>query len=109
MLLSVGFASVGFAQVDPKTGILEQAGFEALDAGQPHAAAEAFRQAMTADPKNPHVHLGAGIAALRERRDEDAKSELATALALDPKLTQARRFLGLVYYRLGDLPAAIAA
>ena len=109
LLLSLCLSGAAFAQADPKTALLEQAGFDALSVGQPQRAADAFRQAIAADPKNARLYLGAGMAAWLEKRDDDARTALEHALALDPKLGEARRFLGQVYYRQGDLPAAIAA
>jgi tetratricopeptide (TPR) repeat protein len=47
------------------------------------------------------------VAASQERRDADAKDEFERALALDPKLTQARALLGQIQYRMGDAPGAI--
>ena len=71
------------------------------------AAAEAFRDALAADPRNARLHLGAGMAAALERRDADARDEFERALALDPKLTQARALLGQIQYRMGDALRAI--
>jgi len=99
--------SIAFAQADPKTALLERAGWEALAAGRAHEAANAFREAIAGDPKNAELYLGAGAAALLERRDTDARTALEYALALDPKLSRARALLGQVLYRSGDLPGAI--
>ena len=104
---TVFVAGSAFAQRDPKTALLDKAGWDALATGNPRAAAEAFREAMAADPKNARLHLGAGTAAFLERRDEDARRELERTLELDPKLKQARVLLGQVLYRGGDLPGAI--
>src|SRR5437773_10034388 len=90
------------AQIDPRTALLERAGFDALNRGQARLAAETFREAIAADPKNAVLHLGAGMAAVLERRDPDAKDELERALALDKTLTTARMLLGQVQYRIGD-------
>ncbi len=95
------------AQIDPRTALLERGAWNALNAGQAHAAAEAFREALAADPKNARLHLGAGMAASLERRDTDARDEFERALALDPKLAQARAMLGQIQYRMGDPAAAI--
>jgi tetratricopeptide (TPR) repeat protein len=106
--LLVGLAAApARAQVDPRGALLERAGWEAIAAGQGANAAKAFREALAADPKNPRLHLGAGIAATLERRDQDARDSFERALALDPKLTRARALLGQVQYRLGALPDAI--
>ncbi len=95
------------AQIDPRVALLERAAFDALNRGQAHAAAGAFREAIAADPKNARLRLGAGMAAALERRDADAKDELERALVLDPKLSPARALLGQIQYRLGDSAAAI--
>jgi tetratricopeptide (TPR) repeat protein len=95
------------AQIDPRAALLERAGWDALAAGRGRDAAAAFREALAGDPKNARLHLGAGLAAALERRDLDARDELETAIALDPKQTRARAPLGQVLYRLGDVPGAI--
>jgi tetratricopeptide (TPR) repeat protein len=101
-------APVVFAgQSDPRTALLARAGFDALNRGQAHAAAEAFREALGADPKNAQLHLGAGMAAALEHRDDDARIELERALAIDGTLTPARLLLGQVQRRTGDLQSAI--
>src|SRR3954465_10968401 len=94
-------ASLG-AQIDPRGAIVERAAWTALEAGQARAAADGFREALVADPKNARLHLGAGMAAALERRDADARDEFERALALDPKLVQARLLLGQIPYRMGD-------
>src|SRR5919198_4231006 len=95
------------AQIDPRTAFIERAAWEALGKGQTREAATAFRDAIARDPKNARLHLGAGIAAMLERRDQDARDAFEAALALDAKLTEARARLGLVQYRMGDPAAAI--
>jgi tetratricopeptide (TPR) repeat protein len=95
------------AQIDPRTALLERDAWNALNAGRTHAAAEAFRDALLADPKNARNYLGAGTAAFLERRYEEAKDALERALSLDATLTQARSLLGQVQHRMGDLPGAI--
>jgi tetratricopeptide (TPR) repeat protein len=105
--LLVHLAAALSAQVDPRTALLERAGWDAVAAGQGHAAAEAFREALAVDPKNGRLHLGAGMAAALERRDADARDSFERALWLDPKLVRARAPLGQVLYRMGDLAGAI--
>jgi tetratricopeptide (TPR) repeat protein len=100
-------AAAVWAQIDPKTALLERGAWAALNAGQAHAAADAFGEALAADPRNARLHLGAGMAAALERRDADARDEFERALALDPKLPQARARLGLIQYRMGDPASAI--
>jgi hypothetical protein len=95
------------AQVDPKAALLERDGFRLLDAGDARRAAETFREALKADPRNASLHLGAGIAAFMERRDADARRAFEQVLTFDPGSTEARRMLGQVLRRQGDLVGAI--
>jgi tetratricopeptide (TPR) repeat protein len=95
------------AQSDPASALIARAGWNALAAGQAHAAAEAFREALATDSKNPQLYLGAGMAASLERRDADAKDAFEHALAIDPTLTQARALLGQIQRRMGDFDGAI--
>src|SRR5258708_4845909 len=95
------------AQIDPRTALIERGAWTALEAGQARAAADGFREALAADPKNARLHLGAGMAASLERRDADARDEFERALALDPKLAQARALLGQIQYRMGDRLLAV--
>ena len=95
------------AQVDPRAALIERAAWNALTAGQAHAAADGFREALAADPKNARLHLGAGMAASLERRDADARDEFERALALDPKLAQGRALLGQMQYRMGERLLAV--
>src|SRR6185295_13626337 len=108
LLLCLALAAApAAAQIDPRTALLEKAGWDALTAGNARAAADAFRGALAGDPRNARLYFGAGTAAYLERRDEDARRDLERALELDPKLADARMVLGRVQYRSGDLPGAI--
>src|SRR5215471_11154557 len=106
-LVLVLLAAVPAAQIDPRSALVERAAWTALNAGQAHAAAEGFRDALEADPRNARLHLGAGMAASLERRDADARSEFERALGLDPKLMIARAMLGQIQYRMGDRELAV--
>jgi tetratricopeptide (TPR) repeat protein len=101
--------AISAAQIDPKTALLERAGWEALAQGQGQRAAEAFAQALAADPNNARLHLGAATAAFAERRFADARAASERALTLDPGLASARALLGRTLHRLGMLQDAIRA
>jgi tetratricopeptide (TPR) repeat protein len=107
LLIVSGVAAKLGAQADPKTALLERDGFRLLETGQARRAAELFRQAIAADPRNGRLHLGAGLAAYVERRDDEARTELERAIALDADLWQAREVLGQLLHRQGDLQGAI--
>src|SRR5712692_6313772 len=107
LVIVCAVAAVARAQIDPRTALVERAAWSALNAGRAHAAADAFREAIAADPKNARLHLGAGMAASLEHRDGHAKDALERAVALDPKLTEARALLGQIQRRMGDITEAI--
>jgi tetratricopeptide repeat protein len=107
LVAAFGTALPAAAQSDPRTALLERAGWDAIAAGQLDVAAEAFRQAVAADPRNAQLHLGVATVAVMQHRDDDARGALEKALAIDPKLARARSLMGAVLYRTGDLPGAI--
>jgi Tfp pilus assembly protein PilF len=111
-VLVTGFALSGAqpaaGQNSPATAFLEKAGWDALNAGDAHAAAEHFRDALASDPGNAWLHVGAGLAAYLERRDDAARAALERALSLDSELMQARTILAQVRHRQGDLAGAVA-
>lgn len=85
------------------------AAWRALRAGEHGLAAAAFRDALVADPHNAGLHLGAAAAAFALRRDAEALGSAGRALALNPRLTQARDILGRALHRTGDIDGAIRA
>jgi hypothetical protein len=107
LVAAFGTALPATAQSDPRSALLERAGWNAVAAGQIDVAAEAFRQALTTDPRNAQLHLGIATVAFIQHRDDDARGALEKALAIDPKLTRAQSLLGRILYRSGDLPGAI--
>jgi tetratricopeptide (TPR) repeat protein len=107
LLLTLGAGARANAQIDPRTALLERGAWDALNAGRAQEAADAFREALAADPKNARLYLGAGMAAALQRRDRDAKDAFERALGLDAKLIEARALLGQMQHRLGDVAGAI--
>ena len=106
MLLAAS-STVAGNQNSPRVGMLEQAGWTAIKAGNNKAAAEAFVEAARLDPKNASLWLGAGFAEFLQRHDAEARTYLQRALDIDPKLTLARAQLAQVIKRQGDLAEAI--
>jgi tetratricopeptide (TPR) repeat protein len=102
-----GTATPAGSQNSPRSGMLEQAGWAAINAGDFKAATGAFTEATKLDPKNATLWLGAGLAEFLQRHDPEAKAHLQHALDLDPKLTRARAQLAQVVKRLGDFAEAI--
>jgi tetratricopeptide (TPR) repeat protein len=95
------------AQNSPRVGMLEQAGWRAIDAGDYKGAVAVFTEAGKLEPKNPQLWLGAGMAEFLLRHDAEAKAHLQRALDLDPRFSRARAQLAHVMKRQGDLAEAI--
>src|SRR5262245_21230310 len=95
------------AQGSPRVGRLDQEGWRAIKAGDFKAARDAFAEATKLEPKNAALWRGAGTAEYLLRHDAEAKAHLEHALALDPKLNEARAQLAQVFKREGDLTEAI--
>ena len=107
VLMLAGEPMVAAEQNSPRVGMLEQAGWAAIKAGNPKAAAESFVEAARLDPKNATLWLGAGIAEFLQRHDPEARAHLQRALDLDPRMALARAQLAQVIKRQGDLAEAI--
>jgi peptidase MA superfamily protein/tetratricopeptide repeat protein len=86
-----------------------RAGWEALQRGEAEQAAAAFRQALSADPRDPAALAGAGAAAHLLGRDDDAIGLLKRALAIEPDFAYAAHLLGQLAYGQGDLDLAISS
>ncbi|HUQ88139.1 MAG TPA: hypothetical protein VM096_11305 [Vicinamibacterales bacterium] len=106
-LILAGSGTLVGSQTSPRVGMLEQAGWAAIKAGNLKAAADAFAEATKLEPKNAELWLGAGMAEFLQRHDPEAKAHLQHALDLDSKLNVARAQLAQVVKRQGDLAEAI--
>ena len=84
-----------------------EAGWVALKEGRHQAAADAFGLALDIEPRDPSLHLGAGMAAFLLGQSATARHSLERALALAPSLTSASVLLGDILYRASDLAGAI--
>ena len=80
----------------------------ALKAGDADKASRLFRRLLSANPSDPLLLLGSGIAAHVLGDDAQAETTLRKALKIDPRLTPASALLGRIVYEGGDLDDAIA-
>lgn len=87
--------------------IAAKAGWDALAAGRHEDAAAAFARAIDAEPRDPSLHLGAGVAAFLLGQPTAARHSLERALALAPALTPASLLLGDILYRGSDIEGAL--
>jgi tetratricopeptide (TPR) repeat protein len=86
-----------------------RAGVAAQQRGEWERAADAYRQAIEAEPQyaEAHANLGAVLARLGEY--DQAVLSYNRALRINPRLNAARLNLGLAHYRAGALTAAVEA
>jgi len=84
-----------------------QSGWTALRDGRHQDAAAAFATATDAEPRDPSLHLGAGLAAFLLGQPTAARHSLERALALAPALTPASILLGDILYRGSDIDGAL--
>ncbi|ACO32735.1 MULTISPECIES: tetratricopeptide repeat protein [Acidobacterium] len=75
----------------PLPEVLNNEGVAASRRGQP--AADFFRKAIAADPKNENYHFNLGVTLERQHDVKGAIAELQTALKLNPNDTDAQSFL----------------
>lgn len=101
--------SIAVAQGIPGTraNAAGRAGWESIRAGRAADAARAFADALEAEPRDPSLHLGAGLAAHLLGQPTAARHALEQALALTPSYTAASLLLGEILYRGSDLDGAI--
>jgi hypothetical protein len=84
-----------------------RAGWEAIQNGEAEKAASAFREALSANPRDALSQAGAGVAAHLLGRDDEAERALKRALELNPDLSYASYMLAQVAYAQGELDLAI--
>lgn len=84
-----------------------RSGWQAIRDGRHQDAAEAFAAALDAEPRDPSLHLGAGLAAHLLGRPTAAQHSLERALEIAPSLTAASILLADILYRGSDVAAAI--
>jgi tetratricopeptide (TPR) repeat protein len=109
LVLALSLSSA-FAQGIPGTRayVQGQAGWEALNEGRHQDALTAFEAAIVSEPRDPSLHVGAGLAAYLMGQLGPAQQSLERALALAPSLTAASLLLGDILNKNNDLAGAIA-
>ena len=85
-----------------------RAGWDAIRDGRNEDAAAAFADAIRAEPRDPSLYLGAGLAAQLLGDLARARESLEQALKLAPNFTPASLLLGDLLYRQSNLQGAIA-
>jgi hypothetical protein len=90
-----------------RANVQAQAGWDAIRDGRHQQAADAFAAALVAEPREPSLHLGAGLAAYLMGDTAGAQQALERALTLSPQLSPASLLLGDILSRNNDLPAAV--
>jgi tetratricopeptide (TPR) repeat protein len=96
--------SLAFAQSARE---LNDAGWKLLDSGDAARASKLFAEALTKEPDQPALLLGAGVSAHLLGRSKEATRPLRRALDLDPRLTPASLLLGQIAYSDGNVAEAI--
>lgn len=86
---------------------LNDSAWKVLQSGDAARASKLFAEALTKEPNQPVLLLGAGVAAHMQGRSKEATVPLRRALDLDPRLTPASILLGQIAYSDGDLANAI--
>jgi Flp pilus assembly protein TadD len=88
------------ARVEPGRGsILEALGRAYFNSGQHVRAAEAFEALLEVDPSAHYGHFALGLSFARLGRDQEARTHLRLAVALDPSSETYRRALEKVEAR----------
>ena len=108
-LAAIVCAAPAAAQAVPGTRayVEAQKGWEAIRDGRHQDAAAAFALALDAEPRDPSIHLGSGVAAYLLGQSTAAQHALERALELAPSLTDASLLLANILYRASDIAGAI--
>jgi len=108
LLVQVG-APVSVAAQEPSALASFRGGVAAQQRGELERAAEAYRQAIEAEPRFAEAHANLGAVLARLGQYDQAVLSYDRALRINPQLNGARLNLGLAHYRAGALTAAIDA
>jgi tetratricopeptide (TPR) repeat protein len=108
LLVLVWLASPSAQGVPGSRAYLEgKAGWDAIREGRHQDAADAFAAAIIAEPRDPSLHMGAGLAAYLLGQAGAAQQSLERALVIAPHFTAASLLLGDILHRNNALDEAI--
>jgi tetratricopeptide (TPR) repeat protein len=108
-LLVQAAGSVNAAAQQPSAVASFRAGVALQQRGELERAAEAYRQAIEAEPEYAEAHANLGAVLARLGQYDQAVLSYDRALRINPQLNAARLNLGLAHYRAGALTAAVDA
>ena len=80
-----------------------------LAANQTSKAMEQFFAALEIYPDDPILHYLLAIAYVDKRKFDEAESHLQEAIRLNPDYSDAYNYLGVLYFRRGEVDLAIAS
>jgi tetratricopeptide (TPR) repeat protein len=83
-------------------------GYAYLKTGEFDKAEQAYRSAVSLDPKSVAAHYNLAIALKMKDQIEASQVEFQKSIDLDPTLAEGHYSLGIADWQLGDFPAAIA-
>ena len=102
-------AGSGFAQPPVATSSRATEAARAMREHRYDDAVSAYREMLNAHPDEPELLANLGIALAMAGHEAEAVPPLERALALNPKLTNARMFLGSSYLAIDQPDKAVAA
>lgn len=97
------------AQASAKPRAQNDPGAQAIREHRYDDAAAAYRELLKSAPDEPGLLANLGMALAMGGHEADAVAPLERALTLNPKLTNARMFLGSSYLAIGESKKAVAA
>jgi tetratricopeptide (TPR) repeat protein len=83
-------------------------GYAYLKTGEFDQSEQAYRAAVSLDPKSVAAHYNLAIALKMKDQIEASQVEFQKSIELDPTLAEGHYSLGIANWQLGDFPAAIA-
>ncbi len=108
VVLLLTLASPATGQIaGTRAAALARDGWRNLDAGRPAEAEPLFTEAISLEPRDPSLLLGAALAAHLQGQAGRARPLLERALELSARYVPAAMLLGEVCYKLGDIETAI--